>query len=307
MMIDQSTKIDQRLSTAPAIAGTLDSFCASLAARKCSQATITTYAAGMAQLLDFLGSDATIADIGSSSIARYQVSRRDRRAATIAKELSSIRAYCRWTVRAGLRLDDPTLDLAWPRRDDALPRALSLRELRSLVKLLDAPLPVLDVKARRIRSRDHRIILLMLYCGLRRSEVARISWRDVDLDAQELTVRQGKGRKDRRLSIHPRLARNLAITPLEQQRGAVCGHPDGRALEIGSIPNTFTRYLRSSGLDITAHQLRHTYATELLRSGADIRTIQELLGHASLATTARYLSVSMDAKRAAVAALPERW
>jgi hypothetical protein len=54
-MIDQSTKIDQRLATAPAIAGTLDSFCASLAARKCSQATITTYAAGMAQLLDFLG------------------------------------------------------------------------------------------------------------------------------------------------------------------------------------------------------------------------------------------------------------
>jgi integrase/recombinase XerD len=303
----QVSSTDTRLAVSPAILDTIPSFAAGLSARKCSAATIETYTTGVMQLLGWLGEGATIADIQASSIARYQVSRSARSAATIAKELSSIRAYCRWCMRAGLRIDDPTLQLDWPRRDDPVPRALTLRELRAVIKLLDTPLPVLDVKARRVRGRDHRIILLMLFCGLRRAEVARLLWRDVDLEAKVLTVRNGKGRKDRALSIHSRLASNLALTPLEQQRGAVCGHRDGRALSVESIPNTFTGFLKDAGLDISAHQLRHTYATELLRSGADIRTIQELLGHASLATTARYLSVSMDAKHDAVNALPERW
>jgi site-specific recombinase XerD len=304
----QSTRIDRQLATsAPAIAGTLPSFAAGLAARKCSQATIDTYTAGMQQYLAWTGEDATIADLHAESIGRYQISRSAKSAATIAKELSAIRAYCRWSIRAGLRSDDPTLHVDWPRKDEQLPRALQLRELRTLNRLLNTPLPVLDVKARRIRMRDHRIILLMLYCGLRRAEVARLLWRDLDLEDRTLTVRQGKGRRDRKLSIHPRLAANLALTPAAEQHGAVCGHLDARALAVDSIANTFTRYLASTGLDITAHQLRHTFATELLRSGADIRTIQELLGHASLATTARYLSIDMEAKRSAVEGLPEGW
>jgi site-specific recombinase XerD len=123
MHTEQSKKIDRQLATsAPAIAGTLPSFAAGLAARKCSQATIATYVAGVELFIAWLGSDATIADIHAESIGRYQISRSAKSAATIAKELSAIRAYCRWSIRAGLRSDDPTLHVDWPRKDEQLPR-----------------------------------------------------------------------------------------------------------------------------------------------------------------------------------------
>lgn len=306
-VLEQRTETQITLATSPAILGTLESFAAQLAARKCSARTIDTYGRALARFVASLCDEPTIADIHAESIGRYQVDRRHLAPATIGKDLSAIRAYCRWCIRAKLRADDPTLELEWPKRSEPIPRALSLRELRELDALLDQPLPVLDVKTRHVRQRDHRIVLLMLYAGLRLSEVARLLWRDVDLEAGALIVRQGKGRKDRALPIHHRLASNLALTPVEKQKGALCGHADGRALSYKSIPHTFDRWLKAEGMALSAHQLRHTFATRLLWAGRDLRTIQRLLGHASLSTTERYLQVEMEQKREAVDALPERW
>lgn len=295
------------LKTAPAIVETLESFAAALAAKKLSARSIDTYRRVLRTFASWLGDESTIAQITADSIGRYQVSRRDREAATIGKDLSAIRSYCRYLIKAHLRVDDPTLDIERPKRNDPIPRALTARELRQLDHILAKPLPILDTKARHVRERDIRIVLLMLYAGLRLSEVAHLMWRDVDLDAGVLTVRKGKGRKDRALPIHERLAVNLALTPEEKQRGAVCGHRDGRPLSYKSIPHTFDRWLKEEGLEISAHQLRHTFATRLLWAGKDLRTIQRLLGHASLSTTERYLAVEMEQKRDAVDALPDHW
>lgn len=307
-MVFEKEKIEVRtLVESPAIAGTLDSFAAGLAGRKVRPRTTTTYLKALRRFARSLGSEPTIADVSAENIGRYQVARADLAAATIAKDLSAIRSYCRWCIDAGLRVDDPTLRITWPKRIEPIPRCLKQRELRMLDQILAVPLPLLDTKKRHVRERERRIILLMLYAGLRLSEVPKLDWRDVDLDTLTLTVRDGKGGRDRALPIHERVAADLRLTPEKQQRGAVCGHLNGRPISYKSVPHVFDRWLKEEGLDISAHQLRHTFATQLLWAGADLRTIQRLLGHASLATTERYLSVEMQQKQQAVSLLPDHW
>lgn len=289
------------------ILDTLDSFAADqIGRRKLRPRSVETYVRCVTRLAEWLGDDACVHYITFDILGRYQLHKAKLGPATIGKELSAIRAYSRWCMRAGLRHDDPTIEVERPKRCDPIPRSLSGRDLRKLEAILDRPLPSLDRKSARRQARDKRIILLMLYAGLRLMEVAELSWRDVDLDAGTIVV-HGKGGRERVITVHERLARNLAETPEEKQRGAVAGHANGKHLSYKSIPHTFNRYLAAEGLDISAHQLRHTYATQLLRHGAEIRTIQKLLGHASLETTARYLDVEIDQKKAAVDRLPARY
>jgi site-specific recombinase XerD len=306
--VGTKTEVGTRLSTSPAILGTLASFSAALAGRKIRPRTIETYHKVVTRFAAWLGDESTIADVSSDSIGRYQITRGQLAAATIAKDLSGIRAYCRWAIRAKLRADDPTLELEWPKRIEPIPRALKARELRLLDTILDTPLPVLDVKKCRVIARHNRALLLMLYAGMRISEVPGLDWRDVDLDEGMLIVRDGKGGKDRALPIHSRIADNLALTPEDKQRGAVCGKADGTPISYKSMPHIFSaRYLGSLGLEISAHMLRHTFAIQLLRAGADIRTIQVLMGHASLETTQRYLALDFDDKQKAIRKLPDRF
>lgn len=302
-----TTGVHTRLAASPAILGTLESFSATLAGHKTRPRTIATYRKAVRAFANHLGDESTVAEITPESIGQYQIVRGDKAAATIAKDLSAIRAYCRWCVRAKLRADDPTLDLEWPKRIEPIPRCLKQRELRLLDTILHAPLPILDTKKRHVRQRERRIVLLMLYAGLRLSEVPKLDWRDVDLDTLTLTVRDGKGGRDRALPIHERLAADLRHTPEDQQHGAVCGHLNGRPISYKSVPHVFDRWLKAAGLHISAHQLRHTFATQLLWAGADLRAIQRLLGHASLATTERYLQVEMSQKQQAVSLLPDHW
>ena len=308
MDTEQKTGVETRLGTSPAILGTLDSFRAALAGRKIRPRTITTYAKVVRAFAAWLGDESTLAEVSADSIGRYQIARGSLAAATIAKDLSGIRAYCRWCVRAKLRSDDPTLDLEWPKRTLPIPRALKARELRLLETILSTPLPTLDIKQRHVRQRHNRAILLMLYCGLRSSEVPALDWRDVDLDEAMLIVRDGKGGKDRSIAIHDRVLKNLAETPEAKQHGAVCGKANGKPISTTSMPHIFSdRYLGSFGLHISAHMLRHTFAVALLRSGADLRTIQTLLGHASLETTQRYLALDFNDKKKAIDRLPDRF
>lgn len=309
--------MDTRVSTAigvgtwvesPRIGDTLESYAAWLAGRKLRPRASDTYLKSLRRLHAWLGAEATVAAIDADAIGRYQVARSDKAPATIAKDLSAIRSYCRWCVRAKLRADDPTLELDWPKRTEPIPRALKARELRLLDSVLDRPLPVLNKKARAVAFRNNRAILLMLYCGLRSSEVPALDWRDVDLDEQTIVVRNGKGGKDRTVAIHPRVAQNLSLTPEAEQRGAVVGHSDGRPISYKSMPHIFSaRYLGAFGLHISAHMLRHTFAIQLLKNGADIRSIQTLLGHADLSTTQRYLALDLDDKKKAIARLPDRF
>lgn len=307
-MQDVRTGTAVRVVEAPQIVATLGSFAAGMAAKKTRPRTIATYLKVVRAFAVQLGAEPTVADVSADSIGRYQIVRASKAPATIAKDLSAIRAYTRWCIRAGLRGDDPTLHIEWPKKIEPIPRALKARELRLLESILARPLPLLDTKAHHVQFRHKRAILLMLYAGLRSSEVPAVDWKDVDLDEETLIVRDGKGGKDRALPIHPRVADNLAQTPEAQQKGAVCGHLDGRPLSYTSMPHIFSdRYLGQFGLHISAHMLRHTFAVQLLRGGADIRQIQILLGHASLETTQRYLALDFGDKKRAIAKLPDRF
>jgi site-specific recombinase XerD len=294
---------------------TLDPYLEYLAGRKMQPRGRDTYRRELVAFARWLGMRANVAGVTAEAIDSYQIACEALAPATIGKKLSAIRSWCRWCLRKRLRTDDPTLDLEWPDRDEGIPRALTGDELRRLEAALDAAMPVLERKARRVRARDRLLVLLMLYAGLRRAEAAGILWKDIDLDAQTLTVRRevAKGGRPRAIPLHERLIRELSAIVPRERRGAVAGHKltgkqQGRALSHKSVGHIFERWLADEwGLEISAHQLRHTFATQLLRAGADLVTIQRLLGHKSLATTQRYLQVEDDQKRTAVAKLPHRF
>lgn len=296
------------LTTSPQIVDTLDSFAAYLAGRKSRPRAIDTYLRAVRAFAAFLRNDATVMGVSTDSIGRFQIARSNKAAATISKQLSAIRSYCRWCIDAGLRTDDPTLRISWPRKRKKLPRALKGDELRILEAILDRPPPVLDKRKRRIWLRNRRIVIVLLYTGLRRTEVAHVVWEDIDLEAATLIVGEdsAKGGNERIVSLHDRVLAELRETPPDKRRGAIAGHPDGRCLSHKTIGHVFDRWLRDAGLDASAHKLRHTCATLMLKHGANIHEIQRMLGHADIRTTERYLHLSADDQHAAVRRLPNR-
>lgn len=297
-----------RLAAAPTIESTLEGFAAYMAGRKFSQKTVSTYSRAVRAFALWLGASATIADIQPERLIAYQADLRRRSAATIGKYLSAIRCYSRYLIRAGLRADDPTIDLVWPKRQDPPPRDLSSSELAQLHALLDRPLPVLDKKARWVLGRDKRAIVVMLYAGLRLSEVADLAWADVDMARRSLIVRRGKGGKWRTVPMHEVVSAWLDRVPAAERVGHVTGQRGGRKVSGKTLAKMFEQggWVRESGLEISAHDLRHAFALALLRSGVDIRTIQVLLGHASLATTQIYLHLDLKDKERAIGLLPSR-
>jgi len=306
MVPEQRTQIAAQLAASPAILDTLPSFAIGLQARKLSVRTIDTYRRSLKTFVVWLGDDATIGAIQPARLLGYQIFRRHLDAATIGKDLSAIRAYCRWCIRAGLRSDDPTLDFVWPKRNDPLPRALSSDEQRKLEKLLSRALPVLNKEERWVRAREQRGILLMLYAGTRLSETVNVAWDDCDLEARQIRINYGKGRKSRIVGMHERVYGALTAVPIALRVGYVAGGRHGDKISGKTLAKMFEKggWVRESGLEISAHELRHTFATLMLRAGADLRQIQLLLGHESLATTQIYLGLDSRDKQKAIDLLP---
>lgn len=302
------------LAVSPRIDDTLEGYAHALYARKFTEATVETYLKAMIGFCRYLGEEPTIADITPDSIDGYQVSRRKRAAATIAKDLTAIRSYARYLIKAKLRADDPTLAIDWPQKDEVLPRCLTSEELHLLDMALESPLPLLNVRIRNRRIRDKLAVLLMWYAGLRLSEACKADWKHVDMGARTITVIMGKGRKSRILPLHDRIITALDAVPQDARRGPVlppqrehAGDKKQRHISPKTVNHLFDRWLGDLGLHISAHQLRHSFAIELLRNGADLRSIQKLLGHASLATTERYLALELSDIEKAVGKLPARW
>jgi integrase/recombinase XerD len=193
------------------------------------------------------------------------------------------------------RADERFATLPCARVPKRLPTVLSTDELRRLF----------DVAARDVK---HKALLMTLYgSGLRVSEVAALRPRDIDSKRMLIHVRLGKGAKDRMIRLSPRLLEVLreywrAVHP-KNRLFPSAGDPN-RSMDTGSICRTVHRLAKRAGItkSVTPHTLRHSYATHLLDAGTDLRTIQVLLGHHSLKTTAIYLHVS--AARIAAAASP---
>lgn len=209
---------------------------------------------------------------------------------TIGRKLSSIRAYFRFLVRTERLRRDPTLGIATPRARRGLPAHLSLDEVD---RLLAAP-----TTATLRDARDRAILEVLYSAGVRVSELTGLDWDRIDWDADVARV-VGKGRRERIAPIG-RAAR-ATLERYHQLLGFPHAGPVFRNLRGGgrltprSVARMLTARLEAAGITRPAspHALRHTFATHMLGGGADLRAIQELLGHRSLSTTQRYTHVDL--------------
>jgi integrase/recombinase XerC len=232
--------------------------------------------------------------------------------ASVARKAAALRAYFAWCRRRGIVEMDPSRGLGSPGSAGRLPSVLSSRELELLLEGRGAGHAQAGGKGAGGRSEDAKVarsvafalrddaVLELLYAaGLRVSELCSLDRAGVDLRSRTVTV-MGKGAKERRLPVHDRCADALGRW-LEEGRRVVAG-PDSppeavflnrRALRLG--PRDVRRILdRRSPVPTHPHALRHSMATHLLDGGADLRVVQELLGHASLRTTQIYTHVSRE-------------
>lgn len=220
---------------------------------------------------------------------------------TIARRMASMRSFFRFGQREGWCKTNPAKPLRTPRKARNLPHFLSAEDIG---RLLQSPSP--DDP---LGLRDRAILETLYSAGLRVSELAGLNQSDLDFDAGVLHVR-GKGRRERLAPIGSyairALGRWLAVRQLSprEPQGALAPvfvNRFGRRLTTRSVGRMLEKYLRLTGLDrrTTPHTLRHSFATHLLDQGADIRSVQELLGHKSLVTTQIYTHVSTAGLRAA--------
>ena len=224
---------------------------------------------------------------------------------TVSLALTALRSLSHWLCDEELIQADPTAGMRHPKLPSLIPHALSRAELRALLDALIEP-DGLDSDQQWQWRRNRRIIYLMLYAGLRMGEVVRLRWRDVDLDQRVLYVHNSKHGGSRAIPIHPALAQELARVDNRQPDRAVAGRADGQCV-ARDHDKMFRRWLTKRGITLNGHRLRHTFATQLLRAGANLRDIQELLGHASVETTQIYLLVEPEQLRGAIARLPSVW
>jgi site-specific recombinase XerD len=259
-----------------------------------SPATRRAYIGDIGAFVEWVGrngvSDPAMVD--RLHLRRYLASLGTRRLAraTVARKAAALRCYFAWLVRSGRLGSDPSKSLRAPSGGGRLPRVLSNGEMGAL---LDAPMTtVIDV-------RDHAVLELLYAAGLRVSELCGLDRDGVDLRGRTVRV-LGKGGKERRVPIHETAAAALSRW-LEEGREAMAGPPEAvfvnrRGARLGT--RDVRRILDARAASPThPHALRHTYATHLLDGGADLRVVQELLGHASLATTQIYTHVSKERLR----------
>jgi integrase/recombinase XerD len=213
--------------------------------------------------------------------------------ATVHRKAACLRSFFRHLRREGVRDSDPTASLSPPRRGRKLPQVLTRGEIELLLAQPRGTEPA--------ALRDRALLELMYACGLRASEAIGLEVGDLDLDDNVLRAR-GKGSKERVVPIGGTAARAVRIY-LERGRPAlVKGNPvahlfvnfRGGPLTRQGLYKIVRRHARTAGLEdrLSPHTLRHTFATHLLAGGCDLRSVQEMLGHADVATTQLYTHLS---------------
>lgn len=206
-----------------------------------------------------------------------------------------VRSFFRWMTRQGIIGANPAADLELPRYGRRLPQVLTIDEIARVLQE-----PAIDTPT---GLRDRAILETFYSTGMRRMEVVNLKRHDIDQSHGTVLIRQGKGRKDRMAPIGSRAVQWIDRY-VEEARPHLVIEPDGHWLFISEQGGPFSRnhltdivrgYIRSSGIDKkgSCHLFRHTMATQMLEAGADVRFIQELLGHSSLNTTTLYTQVSI--------------
>jgi integrase/recombinase XerC len=275
--------------------------------RNASKLTIKSYHEDLTALIEYLtGEEAQLpspANIAPAELRGYVAAMHEANysKATIARRLASLRSFFRFGQREGWATTNPAKTLRNPRRGQRLPHCLSSDDI---ARLLEAP-----PAAEPMGLRDRGMLETMYSAGLRVSELVGLVDGDLDLASGVVRVR-GKGRRERWAPIGSyagkalrrwMTVRKLAGETTPGPKSPVFTNRFGRKLTTRSIGRMLEKYLAQTGLDqrTTPHTLRHSFATHLLDRGADIRSVQELLGHKSLITTQIYTHISTAGLRAA--------
>lgn len=279
------------------------------AERNSSPETSRAYVSDVRQLAHFLGEGAAPATVATASVRAFLASRyRECDASTLGRNLSALRAFYGFLLREGVCATDPTAALGAPKAARRLPKPLAVDDCEALIEC-GGKAQHDDPRENERALRDRALVELLYGAGLRVGELVALDVRDVDLRAREVRV-WGKGGKERVMPL-PAAAREALSEYLDARRRAgVLAEPlftslRGRGARRPSRPARLgvrdvrrvlrARQLRAGVADaVHPHRLRHSFATHLLDMGADLRSIQELLGHASLSTTQKYTAVSAE-------------
>ncbi|MBO6939353.1 MAG: tyrosine recombinase XerC [Deltaproteobacteria bacterium] len=278
--------------------------------RRLAASTLDAYQRDLEQLRDFVAKSGGPVDAKAIDVLVLRMFlaelHRTLSASTIARRISTLRSFWRFLRKRRLVDKNPAAVLSAPKASKELPRFLTVEDA---FRVVDAPKSDADRDERLVR-RDSAMLELLYGGGLRVSELSGLTLDRIDLSARELRV-IGKGNKERVVPIGKEAM--SALRAYLEVRGQLrtkerAPHPDAVFLGIRGTPltsrqvqNVVRRYGTAGAgrSDLHPHALRHSCATHLLDAGADLRTIQELLGHASLSTTQRYTQISVDRLMAA--------
>lgn len=272
-------------------------FCSHLdTERNVSPHTLAAYRRDLEQLAAFIirdrGDSATVADVDHLLLRRYlALLGKSAKKSSIGRKLAAIRSFFRYLLRCGVVEKNPAELIATPRKENRLPFHLDIDQVTTLVEA-----PADDQKH---ALRDRAILEMLYSCGLRVSEMTGLNIGELDFSGGMVRV-MGKGGKERIVPVGSRAIK--AIREYLADRGELTGtgplflNTRGQRINRRSVARIIDAHvLRIAAFKrISPHILRHTFATHMLEGGADLRAIQELLGHASLSTTQKYTHVGID-------------
>ncbi|MBS4539967.1 site-specific tyrosine recombinase XerD [Clostridium sp. D2Q-11] len=266
--------------------------------RELSANTIESYNRDLKQFNEYLNNsdiEDNIFDISKTTIITYMIDlqKKGRAPSTISRNLASLRAFYQYLLNEGLTRKDPTANLKSPKQEKKLPSILSLEEVDILLKQPD----ILTPKG----TRDKAMLELLYAAGIRVSELISLNVEDVNLDlgiivsskdySNERVIPIGKLCIES-LDIYIKLMRHKLIKNTEEKSLFVNYH--GRRLTRQGFWKIIKTYTKKANIDkkITPHTLRHSFAAHLLQNGADLKSVQEMLGHADISTTQIYTKVN---------------
>ena len=270
-----------------------------LRARGLAERTRRAYGVDLGQFVEWVGERGLEpGDVRYRDVRRYGagLSSADAAPATVARKLAAIRGLYDFLVRTERVGQNPADLVSSPKKAEKLPRVLSTEQMRSLLERIPATTP--------LQLRDRAMLELAYSCGLRCEEIVNLDIGALDFETEQLRV-LGKGSKERLLpvgepaqrALESYMERGRSALAVEREEQALFVSKSGRRLSNSDVTRRLGLWAREAALaaGVSPHALRHSFATHLLEGGADLRTIQELLGHSSISTTQVYTRV--DAAR----------
>lgn len=287
---------DSPPAIAPAWEAAVGGYLRELSSRQASPNTLRAYRCDLRELAEWAAT-AGIPDPGELSYRQLRgfaatLARRDLERSTVGRKLAATRGLFDHMTRSGTAAQNPADLLPNPRTGSHLPRVLDREQVRRLLERIPASAP--------LEARDRAMLELAYSCGLRCAELVALDLRSVDFEEETVRV-LGKGSKERIVPLGEPAQRAVAAYVERSRPALVAGAEEsallvsksGRRLSPSDVTRRLGRWVREAAIAgrVSPHALRHSFATHMLEGGADLRSIQELLGHSSISTTQAYTRV----------------